>query len=173
MKHLDLQRKRSQAGFSLMELAVVVIVLALMTAAVTPIFRATLVRLKTEQGIKDLLTAIQYTQERAVSDGREFRIYLDDREHRYWIVRYTGVDEKGEKEYEPFEQFTMRHLPLELTFRRVSAKRDRQTRMQYITCYPSGASDRASITLDRAHGRSVTIDTRGRVGSFRVQDREP
>jgi len=172
MMYTSPQSKRSQAGFSLMELAVVVIVLAMMTAAVTPIFRTTLVRMKTEQGIQDLLAAMQYTQQRAVSDGREYRIFLNDRDDTYWIERFVEVDEKNEKVFEPFEQFTLRELPGELSFRRVSAKRDRVSRAQYITCYPSGASDRASITLDRAQGRSITIETRGRVGSFRVQDRQ-
>lgn len=164
--------RRAQAGFSLMELAVVVIVLAMMTAAITPIFRNTIVRLKTEQGIKDFITAMQYAQERSVSDGREFRIYLDDRGNRYWIERFVEVDEDNERVYEPFEQFTMRHLPEELSFRRVSAKRDRISRFQYITCYPSGATDRATVTLERANGRSISIETRGRVGSFRIRDQE-
>jgi type II secretion system protein H len=165
-------RRRAQAGFSLMELAVVVICLAIMTAMVTPIFRTTMIRLRTEQGINEFLTAVQYAQERAVSDGREFRIYIDARANRYWIERFVEVDEDNERVFEPFETFTMRQLPDEVTFRRVSARTDRQTRAQYITCFPSGACDHASITLDRANGRSLTIDTRGRIASFRVRDRE-
>ena len=172
MKYAKRHNKRARAGFSLMELTVVLIVLAVMTAAVTPIFRNTVVRLKTEQGIQDFITAIQYAQERSVSDGREFRIYLDDREHRYWIERFVEVDDEGERVYEPFERFTVRQLPDDLTFRRVAANRDRGSRHKFITCYPSGASDRASITLDRANGRSITIDTRSRPGSLRVRDRE-
>ena len=150
----------------------VVIVLALMTSIVTPLFRATMIRLRTEQGITEFLTAVQYAQERAVSDGREFRIYIDARANRYWIERFVEVDDDGERVYEPFEQFGMRQLPEEISFRRVSAKTHRESRAQYITCYPSGACDHASITIDRAHGRSMTIDTRGRIASFRVRDRE-
>lgn len=172
-KHLvrDLAAAR-KAGYTIMEVTVVVLILAVLTSAVAPLFHTTLVRLRTEQGVKEFLTALQYSQERAVSDGREFRMFFNTQDNSYWIERFVEVDEKDERVFEPFEQFERRQLPEGLSFRRIAAKRDRVTRAQYITLYPSGASDTATIRIERANGRALTIETRGRAGGFRVRDRE-
>lgn len=162
-------------GFSLLELVVVLSVVGILSSLVLPVFVRSISSMRVQNAQNDFVAALAFAQERAVSESREYRVYLDPRENAYWIARHVGF--KGdEKIFEPVEERfgAHRHFPDRIELERPRARRDRaQDNAYYIACYPSGATDRTTLrfrdTLDRR--RMMTVRTEGVAGRIAVEVR--
>jgi prepilin-type N-terminal cleavage/methylation domain-containing protein len=161
-------------GFTLLELIVVMLILAAMTGAVIPVFRETLFETRASSGVSDLVATMKYAQARAVTDVREFRVYFSEEENAYWIMAEIGredgltlFEDLGEREGE------FRRLPKKLKFGRLRASSDRELDAEFISFYPSGASDVASIEIVHIGGRysdRYTIRTSGSLSRFEIDE---
>ncbi len=160
------------AGFSMMELIVVMTLIMIMSAAVMPIFRGSLSGVKAEHSRRDVISVLKFAQERAVTDSVEYRFCFDREEGEYWLMRQVDIV-KGEKVYE--EVFALnegrRRLAELVSFTRPTTKRDRETGAHYISFFPSGACDVATLRM-REEGKvgTITIKTEGKLGRFKVSD---
>lgn len=164
------------AGFSLMELIVVVTILAILTAAVLPVFGPALRGAKIDNAFQDVLATMRYAQDAAVSQGMEHRVYFDDDHNAYWIERLVGHD-RGDKIFAPMDEHVgeWRQLPRGLELDRISAQRERGG-FHYIAFYPTGARDQAEVrmrnTAENIRGYSISTKRSGRntsLDSFAVQ----
>lgn len=167
--------RTSCAGFTLMELIVVVMFLGLIMGSIVPIYRDSVRNMRIDRGISDLVTVIRYAQERAVTDGREFRVYLDTEEHRYWMVGFARLDDQGEPVFqqEVGSRGSGGVLPEHLRFRRIDAQREPgMDRVYFITFHPAGTSDVADLEIELTEGRSrpFRIQLLGRMGRVEVED---
>jgi len=90
----------NQAGFSLAELIVVVIVLGIITAGVVPVFAGSIRDMKTASAIDEFIALFKYAHERAIMNAVEYRLYLDHETDEYWIVRETVPESEEETERE-------------------------------------------------------------------------
>lgn len=165
----------SCAGFTLMELVVVVMLLGLIMGSIVPIYRDSVRNMRIDRGISDLVAVIKYAQERAVTDGREFRVYLDTEEHRYWMVGFAGRDEQGKAMFQ--QEVGARGgegvLPQHLRFGQIEAQRESTTdRLYLITFHPAGTSDVASLEIEQIESRArpFRIEILGRMGRVEVED---
>jgi len=163
------------AGFTLMELIVVVMFLGLIMGSIVPIYRDSVRGMRIDRGISDLVAVLRYAQERAVTDGREFRVYLDGEDHRYWMVGFAGLDDQGEPVYE--EDIGARGgrgvLPDHMRFGRLDAQREPTAdRIFFITFHPAGTSDVASLEIQQTEHRArpFRIEVLGRMGRVEVED---
>ncbi len=154
-----------------MELAVVVMVLGVLTMAVTPLFSRAISGLRGDRMLRDFVAAIHFTRERAIIEGTEFRFYIDERENTYWVERFYARGEDNEKVFAPFEYFgSPQYLGDEAEFSSVSAERNRGGEGEFITFYGSGASSPAKIRIRHEDGGYITIETEGRAGRLEIQD---
>lgn len=165
----------SCSGFTLMELIVVVMFLGLIMGSIVPIYRDSVRNMRIDRGISDLVAVIKYAQERAVTDGREFRVYLDGDEHRYWMAGFAGLDDQGEPAFQ--QEVGARGgrgvLPQHLRFGRVDAQRESTVdRIFFITFHPAGTSDVASLEIEQIEQRArpFRIEILGRMGRVEVED---
>lgn len=162
----------AEAAFTLIELVVVVAMLGILIAMVVPIYGGSMTSMRIRNTQSDFVSLIEYIQERAVTDGREYRLYIDKPEGLYWVMYIVGRDGE-EKDFEPEtrEYGRERYLPEGLIVERIKAKKDRKRNANYVACYPNGACDVATIVLAEGANRRrhVTIKTTGVMGKLEVE----
>lgn len=160
--------RRQASGFTLLELIAVLLVLAIMTSAVVPLFRQSLTTLRTDRATVDMVALLKYAQERAVTDSTEYRFYMDKDAGAYWVQRLAGLNEDREKVFELAS--ARKTLPENLEMQVSKARKDRELDMQYITFFASGACDIAKISIKRPTGSAIVIQTKGKLGQFEIKD---
>ncbi|MCX5758209.1 MAG: GspH/FimT family pseudopilin [Candidatus Hydrogenedentes bacterium] len=162
---------RARAGFTLMELIVVLAIISILSAAVVPVFRGTFESVESDHTLRDLVATIKYAQERAVTDCREYRLYLSPKTNEYWLKSLVWSRGKKNKKFTAVEdrQGDRMLLSKRIEIQRLTAKKDRKEKASYIAFYPSGACDHASITLARENGKHMKIELRGALGELKVE----
>lgn len=162
---------RRKGGFSLLELIVVLALISVMAGMVAPMFGASIGTVQFRNARNDLIATLQFAQELAVREGREYRFYLDKRAGAYWLEALA--EHKGPiKTFVPVEAgFGQRQqLPEYVALSQVKARKDRKSPDVFIGCYPNGATDEGQITLvdKRRNGRSARIEVSGVLGKVAV-----
>lgn len=162
---------RRISGFSLLELIVVLALVSVIAGMVAPMFGSTMSSIQFRNARNDLIGLIQFVQEMAVRDSREYRVYLDKKENLYWVERL--VEQKGTvKVFEPVKEFwgEKTRLPDYIELTQVRARKSRGSNEQYIGCYPNGASDEARVTIQdkRRRGRLMRLEVSGVLGRVDV-----
>jgi prepilin-type N-terminal cleavage/methylation domain-containing protein len=158
---------RFEAGFSLLELIVVLGLLTIITASVVPVFSGALTSVRKQHHIRDMLAVMHYAQNRAVLDTLEYRLYMDIDVNAYWLERYAG-EEEGEAVFtELLERETSRHtLPEGLVMLKPDAHEAGKS-LFYLGFYPSGACDWGVIVVeDEREGTVLRIESTGRREGF-------
>lgn len=173
-RRINLSRARAPRGFSLLELMVALVVLSVIGAAVVPVFSGSVASMRVRAFQSDFIQIFEYIQERAVTDVREYRLYIDEREHSYWAMRHTGYDDRQEKVFEMVEQEwgQLRHFPDTVRIERMTAPKDRERDARYMACYPNGSCTRVKVNLTESKDRRrrVIIETTGVMGKVEVDD---
>lgn len=161
----------TRAGFTLMELIVVLTIISIMSAAVVPVFRGTYESVESDHTLRDLVATIKYAQERAVTDCREYRLYISQKTNEYWLMSLAWSRGKKNKKFIPVEerQGDRMQLSKRIEIQRLTAKKDRKEKAAYIAFYPSGSCDHASITLAREDGKHMKIQLRGALGELKIE----
>ncbi len=77
--------REKQGGFTLIELSLVVLLLALITVIGLPSFTQIYERSEMRQAASDFIGAIRYAQQRAVMERIPIRLYVDVEEQTYWV----------------------------------------------------------------------------------------
>lgn len=164
--------RRARAGYTLMELIVVVTILAALTAMVTPLFRVSFAETSNEFAIRNLVATMKYAQTLAITKAMEHRIYFKPSANTYWLMRKVGRKD-GEAVLEPVadQEGDAQVLPVTLEMREIEARRDRERDAYYISFFPSGACDVAEIriALAKEPHRRFTISTKGALNRFSVR----
>lgn len=164
---------RPRTGFTLLELIVVMAILAIITGMVVPIFATSFAGIQLRNARSGFLSVLYHTQERAVAESREYRLFLDTKDNSYW-VEYVAEVEDDKKTFEAVtEDFGVKQtLPVYLKFDRIRGPKDREHNANYIGCYPNGACDRVTIVLQDTRSREsrFEIKTLGTMGNVEVKD---
>lgn len=165
-------RERS-AGFTLIELVIVSVLIVSLTAAIMPVFRGTFISLRRERAIRDLMATMKYAQSRAIVEGSEFRIYFHPPKNAYWLARQI-LTEEGYLVFKPVMEATGGYtkLPDKLLLQTPDARREGRTEFYYISFFPSGACNIATIkiALAEAPHKRYVISTEGRLGHFSLKE---
>lgn len=158
-------------GFSLLELIVTLAIISVISGMVAPMFGASIGTIQYRNARNDLIAVLQFTQELAIREGREFRVYIDKRENAYWVEE-LAQKEGPLKTFVPVkESFGQRQvLPDFIDLTQIRARKDRKSSDVFVGCYPNGASDEAQITVvdKRSRGRSSRIEVAGVLGKVSV-----
>ena len=139
-------------GFTLVEVVLVTLVLALLLTAAVPRFAQTAQRLQTEQTAFALAQLLRYAHERAVVQGRPMVWVWDEPSRR---ARVASVDETGQRQW--LTEHVSRSRPvrddIEVTLAREGAEVDA------VTFFPDGTSDAATLrVVHRPFSYTVTVD---------------
>jgi len=160
-------------GFTLLELVVVMAILAVISAAIAPVYVIAMDSIRMRNAKNDIIAIIRYAQEMAVRESREHRVYFDKDKGSYRLVRLAGLED-GEKVFEPADSIyeEVELLPQSMAFESIRARRDRTTREYFVSCLPNGASDKVVIKLgdQRSRGRNLEISVEGPLGKITLEE---
>ena len=87
--------KRKQAGFTLIELTMVVLLLAILTVVGIPSFRLLYEKSEMSQATTSFSGALRYAQQRAVMERVPIRVVIDVKENNFWVP----VEDKKERRH--------------------------------------------------------------------------
>lgn len=164
-------KHRATAGYTLMEMIVVMTIIALITAGVIPVFQGTMTAVRGDRASRDFVALLKYAQETAIAEATEYRFCMNYEEGTYWLMR-AAVDEDGARTFERVDDAygATRRLPNGITLDRPDARFDRDTKAHFVAFYPGGACDYATITIEKRDGDDIDIRTKGRLGQFEVKE---
>jgi prepilin-type N-terminal cleavage/methylation domain-containing protein len=153
----DPRRHGRQAGFTLLELLVVTLILMVLVGVAVPQFRRTFRHLQLQVFASDVATLLTYAHRRAVATGEVLRIQFDVDGRRYWLARAqeASPEEKFERVSDKFGRVAS--VPGSISIS--SSTRE-------VTFYPDGRADRFEMFIfddSRAGYRLVTNVRTGRV----------
>ncbi len=142
----------SRAGFTLIELMLVTALLGLMLALAAPAFQGAYSALALEDAARSLGLTLDYARERAVLDGRNWRVDLDPDEGLYRLA------EERDGMFRPAEGHLgrARRLPRGVTLEAPSRE---------LPFLPNGSGVDAEIVLKDGRGRSFRVRVDGVTGA--------
>jgi prepilin-type N-terminal cleavage/methylation domain-containing protein len=165
-------RAATGAGFTMLELIVVMALLAIITAAIVPIYGSSMASIQLKNARSSFVATINFVQARAVSESREYRVYMDEDEGSYWAGYLAGTED-DEKQFElvTAEFGQKKFLPSYLHFDRIKARKERGSGAYYIGCYPNGACDQVEVQFrdERERNGHTAVSTLGMIGKFEVK----
>ena len=142
----------SHAGFTLIEVVLVTIVLGLLLTASVPRFQQTAQRLHTEQTAFALTQLLRYAHERAVAQGNAIAWVWDAAGRR---ARLASVGDGGERQW--LNEHVARSQPIR-SDSVVSLVRQ-GGEVDAVTFFPDGTSEPATLQVAyRAFSYTVTVD---------------
>ena len=167
----DVDRPCLAAGFTLMELIVVMTIIALMTATVVPIYQGTVTWARFDRATRTFVAYMKYAQERAITDMTEYRFYMNYDTGAYWLMRQAEDSEGDEDAFEQVDDSDGGHhvLPEKISLDGTEARNDRDRDAHYVAFYAGGACDYATVKLRTKEGRETIIKTKGRLGQLEVE----
>ena len=166
---------RHRAGFTHVELMIVMTLLAIMALGVVPVFRGSLANARADHAARDLFAEIKAAQESAVSEGVEYRVYFDLKQNSYWPAR-PGITKEGERGFLPVDVPGGEAIraPDRLVIDDVKGRRGESRNSVYLAFYPTGVGDVGRIKLydgaDRR--RRFVIETNGTRASISFPDED-
>lgn len=159
-----------EGGFSLLELILVVTLIAIISSAVMPIYGSSLKFVHADYAERDIMSLLNYAQERAITDTTAYRFCLDEELRQYWLMRLDEVN--GERMFREVteKQARRRTWSQDVKVIPVKAFEDKHLGASYVQFYPSGACDYGEFDIERADETTTTIKLEGRVGHIEVEE---
>lgn len=144
---------RSAAGFTLLEIVVVLVIAAAALALVAPNLGGTLARTRLASSAREVASGLRYARNHAIASGRPAEFWLDVNGHRY----SAG------------DRFKPRQLPDSVKLTLVTA--DGQTAADgrgFIRFFPDGSSTGGKVVLESTGDRRL-VEVNWLTGYVRVQ----
>lgn len=139
-----------QGGFTLLELLVVILIMAVMVGVAAPRFSRTFSRLQLQASAYDMAKLLTYASKRAVARGEMLRIHFDPQGRRYWLAKAQEAPPAGEPERVGSKFGRISSVPEAISL---------EPSARAVTFYPDGRADPFEMfMLDRQHGYRLTID---------------
>ncbi len=159
-------------GFTYLELLVVVSILAVLTAAIVPLYSISVRSLQQRSVRGDFVATIYFLQELSIQQSRELRLHIDPEENAWSVTGWvSGMGE--DKVFEPlaFQALGEPHpFPEAMPVQRLRGTRAQGQSARHLTFYPNGACDRVAIRFGPPNSTRplMTIETTGTLGGVVV-----
>lgn len=152
---------RAVAGFTLIELILLTVILAVLVAVSTPLFSRTFSSLRLREESYNLAKLINYVQEKSVLEGVVYKLVIDTQKERYYVM---ASDESESKRFSHLEEKAGRIFRLP---EGVKIKTDKKE----VLFYPDGHSDKASINIYDIKNRTF-LRIKGNMGYVEFTEEE-
>lgn len=146
-------KHKKRCGFTLIELAAVTVMVSVLTALATPMFKQSLADLYAKDLSFNLMQCINFCHEAAVIERVNYELHFDFEKALFWISK-SG-------ETEPIREGRVFSLP-----RGMQLSGDRES----IAFYPDGRSDEGEIRVIDAEGRGTLLRVNGIGSEARIYD---
>jgi len=155
-------RKTRRAGFTLLELILVMVVICTVLAMAAPSLRGFFGSRKTADESARILALIQYARSQAITEGRVYRLNFDMDQGHYWLTAQDGsAFEKLKIEFGRVFAFP------EGTTGQWDDQLDDATK-SYIEFHPTGRADAAVIRLTDRQGKAFDVQCLSPTERFRI-----
>ncbi|MBI1318023.1 MAG: prepilin-type N-terminal cleavage/methylation domain-containing protein [Candidatus Hydrogenedens sp.] len=161
------RRHPTSAGFTFLELVVVLTLMAVISAMVIPVFGPSFRSVQVRSAQDEILALIGQTQEMAVRQGREYHFCIDPKERIFWVRFVADMDGMEKITEDVSDRWgRVQDFPGYLDLRQPRMRKDSETGAFYIACYPNGACDRVKLEFfdNRFRGQKFRIETQGALG---------
>jgi type II secretory pathway pseudopilin PulG len=159
----------------LIELIIVLVLIAIITGAVVPLYGASMGDVQRRSTRNHLVSVLLHIQERAVSETAEYRFYFQPELGTYWVERQADTAPDAlERVFEPVNEVYGRpaQLPLNFVFSDVGRLgEDTERKALYIRCFPNGACDPVTFSIvdTRAKAKQFSVELTGALGQIRTE----
>jgi len=176
---------RFAAGFTLLELIVVLFILALAAALVAPVFTRSFGQLRLKAATRDLAALCRFARTQAITNQVVLEVVLDRRANAYWlrgpdwiVGRLGGIEQVGTAEdpEQPWEvrlrQARVRPLPVGVTLKSVLLDLGalREDERGAIAFFPQGSSTGGEVWVSDEKGRGYRIVIDPSIGLVRIHE---
>ncbi len=156
---LHLHRHRS--GFTLLELLLVLLLLSLITAMVTPQLRNFAHGRDLGFTSTELVSLANYGRTQSIAEGRRYRLNVDQQNQVFWLTAQSGASAQGLQT----EWGQRIYAPGTI---RIETKLPTHEDGQYITFFPNGRCEPASIRLTLENGNVAVVGSLSATETFHV-----
>ena len=145
--------KIKEAGFTLLELILVMVIISTLLAIASPSLRGFFSSRKTHDAASNILSLMKLARSFSISEGRIYRLNLDPDSASYWL---TAVEQGVYKNLN--NEFGRKFLLPEDTSLKLEKEADiTRTNEQYIDFYPEGRVQPGLVSLTDRRGDVVEI----------------
>ena len=144
--------KISHAGFTLLELILVMVIISTLLAVASPSLRGFFASRKIHDAASNILSLMKLARSQAISEGRIYRLNLDPGNSSYWL---TAV-EKGVYNNLNDEMGRVFLLPDDTSLKFEKEIND-NSHEQYIDFYPEGRVQPGAVILTDRRGDIIEI----------------
>lgn len=96
---------RDRAGFTLIEIMVVIVVLAIVVGTIAPSLGPIAGDAQLRAATRDLIAALRYARAESVVTSRPHRLCVDSEAGRFWIEAWNEDEERGHLGFAPQREF--------------------------------------------------------------------
>ncbi len=148
------------AGFTLVELLLVVIILGILAGMAVPSFRKTYSSLEINNAANNLAILMRYAQARAAVERINYRLNFDPENKSCWLERKSSSDSGI------FEKVSSKFT------RSIAFPKDIKVEpdLKIVNFYPDGRIDNVMIYLKQDGKEIYAVSTKGQVGYVEVLD---
>jgi len=173
------------AGFTLLELIVVLFILALAAALVAPVFTRSFGQLRLKAATRDLAALCRFARTQAIANQVVLEVVLDRRANAYWlrgpewvVSRLGGIEQvaTAEDPEQPWQvrlrQARVRPLPVGVTLKSVILDPGtlREDERGAIVFFPQGSSTGGEVWVSDEKGRGYRIVIDPSIGLVRIHE---
>ena len=156
MKYLSKQSKRPPAGYSLIELIVVLVLIGTISAVVTPLFISTIFKTRMKTSAKNLATTFRYARSQAINTKKPYYFYIDLDNSSYWIS--SDIENEESEVLFDAEEARKAAVNVRKTSREIVIKKVEvglstiEEGVVEIPFYPQGSTIDTNVYLEKRNG---------------------
>ena len=144
-------------GFTMVEVTVVLVILAITGAILYPSLRATLDKARMDASVRDLASLLKYAREKSLGEQEVISVVLRQQESDLTLFDQSG---KTLKHYQLWEKIAIQRLILD--------GYDVTDNRAVVWFYPDGRSTGIAMVLRDVNGRQLRLKTDILTGNTRV-----
>ena len=157
------RRKKTDGGFTLVELMLVVVILATVAAMAVGRYSRSIEYMKLRSAALDVAATSEHAQHTAVLEGRHLRLTISEN-GRSCVVE-SDRDDPNVETFKPL----VYSLPERITLESLDFEDPLLAHRKYVTFLPDGRTDRSSITLSNVSGEQFVVYLDSGIGAIRVE----
>ena len=148
---------RGSRGFTLIEIIIVVVIIAVASGILMPAMRSGLSGIRLEAKGRDLATLCRMARTMAVGEQSVYRIGLEREKNSIFLA--DAYHEKL-RDFDLTDEITLDSIKVD------GSEANDET--VFLSFYPNGRADEAELVLQNKQGRKITLRTEVLTGSARV-----
>lgn len=153
------------AGFTMLEMMIIVVIIGIVAAMAVPSFYNTIPRLKARTEARNILNFVRLARSKAVSDGSQYGVYIDTNTRQY--ILFKDTINPAQMIYNTGDSVVVGPETLDPDVVLTSSTFTNNT---VIFVPTGGASQSGSFTLDNTDGgSSYTVSVLSSTGKSKLQ----